>query len=112
MHVIPTVRRCVIAGLLLSSTSGVAFAQAPARDPYYEFLIARRLEKSGDAAGALASLQRAAAADPKSAEIRAEIAAFELSQNHTTQAEQAARAALMLDENNLEGHRVLGLVYT
>jgi tetratricopeptide (TPR) repeat protein len=95
---------------LLVSAAGQAFAQV-ARDPYFEFLIARRLEAQGDAAGALAALQRAAAADPKSAEVRAEIASFELRQNHPAQAEESARAALALDEANIEGHRVLGLVY-
>src|SRR3989338_5110029 len=79
---------------------------------YFEFLMARRLEALGDQSGALAALERAAAADPVSAEVRAEIAAFHLRRDRRTEAESAARDALKLDDGNLEAHRVLGLVYT
>jgi tetratricopeptide (TPR) repeat protein len=78
---------------------------------YFEFLMARRLEGMGDHSGALAALERAASADPVSAEVRAEIASFHLRRNRRTEAEQAAEAALKLDTNNLEAHRVLGLLY-
>jgi tetratricopeptide (TPR) repeat protein len=73
--------------------------------------MARRLEALGDHPGALAALERAAAADPASAEVRAEIASFQLRRNRRTEAEQAALAALKLDDANLEAHRVLGLIY-
>jgi tetratricopeptide (TPR) repeat protein len=79
---------------------------------YFEFLMARRLEALGDQAGALAALERAATADPSSAEVRAEIAAFHLRRDRRGDAETAAREALKLNEANLEAHRVLGLVYT
>src|SRR5690349_12342238 len=42
----------------------------------YEFMMARRLESSGDGAGALAALERARKLDPQSAEISAEIAGY------------------------------------
>ncbi len=69
-------RRSALAVLtaLTIGTPLSALAQAPA-DTYYEFLLARRLEADGDVKGARAALDRAAAADPKSAEVRAEIAA-------------------------------------
>ncbi len=73
--------------------------------------MARRLEAGGDTAGALAALTRAAAADKGSAEIRAEIASFQLRQNRRDEAEKAAREAIALAEGNLEAHRVLGLIY-
>ena len=50
-------------------------------DAYFEFLQARRLEADGDPKGALAALERAASADPKSAEVRAEIASLHLRRN-------------------------------
>jgi tetratricopeptide (TPR) repeat protein len=86
-----------------------ALAQAPT-DTYYEFLLARRLEAADDIKGARAALDRAAAADPKSAEVRAEIAALHLRRNERGEAEKAAKAALALDEKNVEGNRVLGLL--
>jgi len=101
--------RCVAAGLLLLWVGGAAAAQTP--DAYFEFLMARRLEAQGDQAGALAALERAAAADPASAEVRAEIASFQLRRNQRTDAESAALRALTLDGANLEAHRVLGLIY-
>jgi tetratricopeptide (TPR) repeat protein len=86
-----------------------ALAQAPT-DTYYEFLLARRLEADGDVKGARAALDRAAAADPKSAEVRAEIAALHLRRNERGEAEKAAKAALAIDEKNVEGNRVMGLL--
>jgi tetratricopeptide (TPR) repeat protein len=79
-------------------------------DTYYEFLLARRLEADGDIKGARAALDRAAAADPKSAEIRAEIASLHLRRNERPEAEKAAKAALALDEKNVEANRALGLI--
>ena len=102
-------RRLIVAGLLLGPAPTALAAQAtPTVDPYYEFLLARHLEGEGDNTGALAALQRAATAEPKSAEVRAEIAAFQLRHNQRAEAEKAARESLALDVNNLEGNRVLG----
>ena len=101
------------AGLLLAAflVPGPA-ASAQEVDPYLEFLLARRLEEEGDAAGAQAALERAAAADPESAEIRAELAALHLRQNDAGAAEKAAREALARDAGNVEAHRVLGLLFS
>lgn len=104
-------RVVVCAALVITSLTGVALAQAPA-NPYFEFLTARRLESQGDNQGALAALQRAAAADPASAEVKAELAAFHLRRNQRNEAEQAAKAALAIDEKNVEANRTLGFIYT
>lgn len=102
-------RGVLVAGLLVGLGPSGAHAQTTAAvDPYYEFLVARHLEGEGDNAGALAALQRAAAAEPKSAEIRAEIAAFHMRRNQRTEAEKAARDALAVDADNMEANRVLG----
>src|SRR5688500_3987616 len=65
---------------------------APVIDPkaqaLFEFLMARRMEAAGDAAGALAALERARKLDPASAEIAAEIAG-----NYSRQERMAEAAA-------------------
>ena len=78
---------------------------------YYEFILSRHLENQGDEAGALEALKRAQAADPKSAEIRAELAGLYARQNKAAEAIEAAEQALKLDPNAGEAHRILGLVY-
>jgi tetratricopeptide (TPR) repeat protein len=109
--VLPLIRRStlVVMAALFVGTPVLALAQAPT-DTYYEFLLARRLEADGDIKGARAALDRAAAADPKSAEIRAEIASLHLRRNERAEAEKAAKAALALDEKNVEANRALGLL--
>jgi tetratricopeptide (TPR) repeat protein len=104
-----SIARLLATGLLISI--GPAPVPAQTTDAYFEFLIARRLESAGDYQGALAALQRAAAADPRSAEVRAEIASLHYRQNLRQEAEQAAKAALAVDEKNAEANRVLGLIY-
>jgi tetratricopeptide (TPR) repeat protein len=99
----------VVAGLLLGAAPS-AQAQTTGVDAYYEFLVARHLEGEGDNPGALAALQRAAVAEPKSAEVRAEIAAFQLRHNQRAEAEKAAREAIAIDQDNGEANRVLGQI--
>lgn len=114
--------RLFIAGLLALAVPAPLLAQAPAApapappaasspDAYYEFLIARRLESQGDQAGALAALQRAANADPRSSMLRAELASFHLRRNRREDAERAANEAIALEANNPDAHRVLGLIF-
>src|SRR5215813_12959745 len=96
------VRRSGLGLLLALCASGAATAVSAqtAVDPYYEFMIGRRLESQGDARGAIAAFERAAAAAPKASDIRAEIAAYYLRQNRAADAERAAREALALDNDN------------
>src|SRR4029434_2702831 len=79
-------------------------------EAYYEFLIARHLEAQGDAKGAQAALEKGVAADPQSAEVRAELAAFFLRRDAAPRAERVAKEALQLDDTNSEAHRVLGML--
>ena len=99
----------VVAGSL-AGTAPSAFAQSEI-DSYFEFLMARRLEGAGDFAGAQAALDRAVQATPRSAELRGQVASFHLRRSQPDEAEKAARAALAIDENNIEAHRALGLVF-
>jgi tetratricopeptide (TPR) repeat protein len=95
--------------LLLAAIAAPAAAQTS--QAYFEFLVARRLEAQGDTAGALAALKRAVAADPSSAELRAEIAALHLRHDEIEEAERTALDALEINDANLAAHRVLGLIY-
>ena len=88
----------------------VALAQT-VDEGYYDFLMARHLEASGDSKGAQALLEKAVAADPKSAEVRAELAAFHLRRDAGDDADRVAKQALQLDDDNSEAHRVLGMLY-
>ena len=101
---------CLVVALVAGLLPDVARAQGSA-DAYFEFLMARRLESEGDTGGALAALERAAKADPSSAEVKAEIAAFHARRNERPEAEKAALAALALDPENVEANRVLGNMY-
>jgi len=108
--------RLLVAGLLALAVPASLFAQTAqpsgqgSGEAYYAFLMARHLESLGDNDGALAALQRAAAADPRSSMVRAEIAAFQLRRNRRDEAEKAANEALGLDASNADAHRVLGLI--
>lgn len=106
--------RPVAASPTAVSPPGAVEAQDPARraDAYFEFLHARRLEADGDVDGAVDALRRAAAADPASAEVRAELAALFARQNRAADAIEAAQAALAVDPDNVEAHWVLGSVYS
>jgi predicted Zn-dependent protease len=107
--------RCAALVLMLLGLSPVAaMAQQNQANPYYEFLQARRLQGDDKLDAALAALQRASAADPRSAEIKAEIAALYFRRNppNRVEGEKFAREALALDENNVEANRALGNMYT
>lgn len=107
--------RVLRAAVLLVACSGLVPTTStaqPAPDAYYEFLMARRHESAGNNQAALAALERAALALPASAEVKAEIAAFHYRRNQRPEAEKAARAALAIDEKNVEANRILGQVLT
>jgi tetratricopeptide (TPR) repeat protein len=102
--------------LFLAATPAVAQTGAAPADAkaqaLFEFLMARRMEASGDAAGALAALERARKLDPGSAELSAEIAGYYSRQNRSTEAVTAAQDALKLDKTNVEAHHVLAVIYS
>jgi cytochrome c-type biogenesis protein CcmH/NrfG len=88
-------------------------AQQSASNPYYEFLQARRLEGEGEIDRAVAALQRAAAADPNSAEIKAELGAMLMRRTPPARAdgEKLLKEALAIDADNVEANRTLGYLY-
>lgn len=103
---------CVFVAVTPAFGQGAATAQIdPKAQALYEFMMARRLESEGDAAGALASLERARKLDPQSGEISAEIAGYYLRQEKPAEAVAAAEQALKLDKDSVEAHSVLGNIY-
>ena len=107
----------VIVCLLVAASPVLAQTAASSATPqqaqaFYEFMMARRLDAGGDAAGALAALERAQQLDPQSAEIVAEIAAYYSRQDKAALAVSNGERALKLDPANVEAHHVLALVYS
>jgi tetratricopeptide (TPR) repeat protein len=94
-----------------AQSSSQSSPPATSAQAYFEFMQARRLESDGDVKGALAALDRAEQLDPKSAEVLAERAALYARQNQGPDAQKAAERALRLDQDNVEAHRILALVY-
>jgi tetratricopeptide (TPR) repeat protein len=78
---------------------------------YEQFLIAHRAEQQNDVDGAIAAYKRAAALDPTSADILAELASLYLRQNRVQDATRAAEQALKVAPDNREANRVLGTIY-
>jgi tetratricopeptide (TPR) repeat protein len=111
--------KSAIAALVFSLAAAPVLGQTVASAPQdpkaqalYEFMMARRLESNGDAAGALASLERAKKLDPQSGEISAEIAGYYYRQNKAAEAVRNAEEALKLDKDSVEAHSILGNVYS
>ena len=106
---IPPFRRqwaaLVVVGLGLSPAAAVA--RQTQGNAYYEFLQARRLSGENDYERALAALQRAAAADPDSAEIKAEMALVHSRKKPVVRAdvERYAKEALAIDPDNTIANR-------
>ena len=91
--------------------AGAAKGLTREAEAYYQFLLGRHLESEGDAAGALAAYTEAARLDPKSAEIRAEMASLHARENRLAEAIAMAEAALKLDPRNVSATRLLGFIY-
>ncbi|HEY7499402.1 MAG TPA: tetratricopeptide repeat protein [Vicinamibacterales bacterium] len=84
---------------------------ATAEDASYFFLAGRRLESAGRIDEAIAAHKRAIELDPKSAELRAELAGVYERQNNALEAARQAEAALERDPQNQEANRIIGTAY-
>jgi len=80
-------------------------------EAYYEFLLAHHKDQDGDSDGALAGFRRALALDPTSSQITTELAEFYARQGEIKSAVELADAALKLDPDNFDAHRILGMLY-
>jgi len=106
-----TFASCRLASVVVLLLVMGSLVEAQTRDAYFEFLMARRFEAQGEHTAAREALERAVAADPESAAVRAGIASFELRRNERDDAEREALLALRLDDANGEAHSVLGVLY-
>jgi tetratricopeptide (TPR) repeat protein len=101
--------------LAASAQGARANAPAPAPDrvaeAYEQFLRAHLLEDGDDVEGAIAAYKRALAADPRGADIAADLAELYLRENRANDARSAAEQAIKIDPNNRDGHRVLGTLF-
>jgi tetratricopeptide (TPR) repeat protein len=80
-------------------------------EAYDQFLIARRLERDGNIDAAIAAYKRAASLDPSAGEVTAGLASLYLGQNRIEDALKTAEQSLKVSPDNVEAHRVLGLLY-
>ena len=88
-----------------SAPSSVASMRPEA---YYEFLRGTHLEGRGQVNEAISAFERAASLDPHAADIPAELAALYARQGNLPGARESAEAALKIDPDNVDAHRVLG----
>ena len=91
-----------------TQSSSAQVADAPAA---YYFMLGRHLEDADKIDDAIAAHKKAIELLPKSAEVRAELAALYARQERAREALQMAEAALQLDPANHEANRVLGSIY-
>ncbi len=89
-----------------AGTSTAAKAEA-----YHAFIVGRSHESDGDIEAAVASFTRAAELDPTASDIWAELAGLYARRSEAESAIEAASTALDLEPDNVEAHRILGLVY-
>ena len=98
-----------------SVTGGAPQKAAPAgsaeAEAYNQFMVGRYLESEGDMEGAIKAYSEATRLDPKSAELRAELASLYARDNKFDEAMKNAELALTNDRDNVTAHRVLGILY-
>ena len=103
----------VLLALALAVQPGPSPAPGPRpvsrAEAYQAFLEARRLESAGDAAGAIAALEKAATLDA-SPGILTELAQLYARQDRADQARATAERALTLDPANADAHWMLGML--
>ena len=97
----------MVLGLLC--VAGAAAAQTS--EAYFQFLMAQRLEGLGDQAGALAALNRAAAADPAVGWSPGRDRVVPSAAQPAQRSRERGAPGAQLDDGSVEAHRVLGLIY-
>ena len=102
----------VLALATVPAPAAAAAAQQSGESAAYYFLAARSLEDSGKVTEAIGVLRKAIELEPKSAEVRAELAGLYARQNRVVEALDTAEEALKFDANNREANRLIGSIYS
>lgn len=104
----------VVVLLATATPLAAAAVQKPAEsveaNAGYHYLVARQLESAGKTDEAIATLQKALALMPGSAELHAELAGMYARQDRAVDALNAAEQALTRDPNNREANRIFGSI--
>jgi predicted Zn-dependent protease len=90
--------------------SGAPAVPTPLGEAYYLFLEGRELEGRGDVDGAVRAYRRALDLAPGAADVHAELAGLYARQGRASESISEARAAIELDPDNREAHRMIGFV--
>jgi tetratricopeptide (TPR) repeat protein len=102
------------AALAQAAPAAPSSAQTPATatlaEAYALFLQGQSLEDTGNVDAAVAAYRRALELVPRAAEIHAELSAVYARANRASDAISSAQAALAIDPDNRQAHRILGLV--
>lgn len=107
-----TLAIALVAGSAFAQTRSTPTSVASMRpEAYYEFLRGSHLESRGQVDEAISAFERAATLDPQAADIPAELAALYARQGNLTGARESAEAALKIDPDNVDAHRVLGGIF-
>jgi tetratricopeptide (TPR) repeat protein len=101
----------IVLGVGIGLASAAQQAPPDLAEAYHQFLRARQFDAAGDVDAAIAAYRRALALDPAAAQVSAELAALFARENRADEAKAAAEAALAIEPDNREAHRILGLVY-
>ena len=101
----------LVAPLAYGQTVDADAAEARQGEAYRLFLVGRHLFRTDDVDGAVRYYREAAALDPASGEILAELAEVLVSRKLPDQAIETAEAALEREPANQSAHKILGQVY-
>ena len=79
-------------------------------DAYYQFLLGRHFDGQAETDKAIDAYRTAVRLDPTAADVLVDLAELYARQGRPNEAIEAAQAALAIDEDHREAHRMLGLV--
>jgi len=92
-------------------TAAPSAAKDMLAEAYYQFLLGRHFDADGDTEAAIKAYRRALELDPSASQVTSELSEVYARSGQMGAAIDLANAALKLDANNWDAHRILGMVY-